>query len=35
VTAHPRAPEHYKALLPRQLNIVHVTIEVHAAEQPR
>jgi cation diffusion facilitator family transporter len=35
VTPHPRSPEHYKALLPRQLNIVHVTIEVHAAEQPR
>jgi cation diffusion facilitator family transporter len=32
VTPHPRPPEHYKALLPRTLNIVHVTVEVHAAE---
>jgi cation diffusion facilitator family transporter len=35
VTPHPRAPEHYKALLPRALNIVHVTVEVHAAGAPR
>jgi cation diffusion facilitator family transporter len=35
VTPRPRAPEHYKALLPRHLNIVHVTVEVHAAAQPR
>src|SRR5688500_15098494 len=35
VTPHPRAPEHYKALLPRHLNIVHVTVEVHAAGEPR
>ena len=35
VTPHPRAPEHYKALLPRGLNIVHVTVEVHAAGEAR
>jgi cation diffusion facilitator family transporter len=34
VTPHPRAPDHYKALLPRHLNIVHVTVEVHAAAGP-
>jgi Co/Zn/Cd efflux system component len=27
----PRPPEHYKALLPPSLNIVHATVEVHAA----
>jgi cation diffusion facilitator family transporter len=27
----PQPPEHYKALLPKELNIVHVTVEVHAA----
>ena len=27
----PRSPEHYKALLPASLNIVHATVEVHAA----
>jgi cation diffusion facilitator family transporter len=31
VTPAPRPPEHYKALLPPELNIVHATIEVHAA----
>ena len=31
VTSEPRAPEHYKRLLPPHLNIVHATIEVHAA----
>jgi cation diffusion facilitator family transporter len=35
VTPHPRAPEHYKALVPRSLNIVHATVEVHAAGEPR
>ena len=35
VTPHPRAPEHYKALLPRHLNVVHVTVEVHGAGEPR
>jgi cation diffusion facilitator family transporter len=33
VTPRPRPPEHYKALLPPELNIVHATIEVHAAER--
>lgn len=33
VTPVPRPPEHYKALLPPELNIVHATIEVHAAER--
>ena len=31
VTPSPRSPEHYKALLPAGLNIVHATVEVHAA----
>ena len=31
VTPLPRPPEHYKALLPPELNIVHATVEVHAA----
>jgi cation diffusion facilitator family transporter len=30
VTPNPRPPEHYKALLPPELNIVHATIEVHS-----
>ena len=29
VTHHPRAPQHYKALVPSGLNIRHLTIEVH------
>jgi Co/Zn/Cd efflux system component len=32
VTPVPRPPEHYKAMLPPELNIVHATIEVHTAE---
>ena len=35
VTPTPRAPDHYKALLPPALNIVHATVEVHAAPEPR
>ena len=35
VTPTPRAPEHYKALLPAALNLVHATVEVHAASAPR
>jgi cation diffusion facilitator family transporter len=35
VTPAPRPPEHYKALLPAGLNIVHATIEVHAAAAAR
>ncbi len=31
VTPSPRSPEHYKTLLPAGLNIVHATVEVHAA----
>jgi cation diffusion facilitator family transporter len=30
VSPKPRSPEHYKSLLPEDLEIVHVTIEVHA-----
>jgi cation diffusion facilitator family transporter len=30
VTPQPQSPEHYKALLPTNLNIVHATVEVHA-----
>ena len=29
VTHHPQPPDHYKALLPEDLNLVHVTVEVH------
>jgi cation diffusion facilitator family transporter len=32
VTPTPRPPEHYKALLPDHLNIVHATVEVHPAD---
>jgi cation diffusion facilitator family transporter len=32
VTPVPRPPEHYKALLPPELNIVHATIEIHTGE---
>ena len=35
VTRDPRLPEHYKALLPAGLNIVHATVEVHADGPPR
>jgi Co/Zn/Cd efflux system component len=28
----PRPPDHYKALMPTSLKIVHSTVEVHAAE---
>jgi cation diffusion facilitator family transporter len=31
----PRSPEHYKALLPPRLNVVHATVEVHAVSAPR
>lgn len=34
-TPSPRPPEHYKALLPPDLHIVHATIEVHAAAPSR
>jgi Co/Zn/Cd efflux system component len=30
VAPKPRSPEHYKALLPRDLNVVHATVEVHS-----
>jgi len=29
VTHEPRPPQHYKALIPNTLNLVHVTVEVH------
>ncbi|MET1414211.1 CDF family Co(II)/Ni(II) efflux transporter DmeF [Roseibium sp. HPY-6] len=29
VSDHPRSPNHYKALIPESLGIVHVTVEVH------
>jgi cation diffusion facilitator family transporter len=31
VTPAPQPPEHYKTLLPHGLNIVHATVEIHAA----
>jgi cation diffusion facilitator family transporter len=35
VSPAPRSPEHYKALLPRDLNVVHATVEVHAVAENR
>lgn len=35
VTPTPRPPEHYKTLLPADLNIVHATVEVHVAADSR
>lgn len=35
VTPSPRPPEHYKALLPAELNIVHATVEIHAVSAAR
>ncbi len=32
VTHHPKSPAHYKALIPKKHNVVHVTIEVHACD---
>jgi len=32
VTSDPRPPEHYKALIPSHLNIVHITVEVHGCD---
>jgi cation diffusion facilitator family transporter len=32
VTPHPRPPEHYKRLLPENLGLVHVAVEVHPAD---
>ena len=32
-TKHPRPPDHYKALLPDNLGLVHVNIEVHHADE--
>jgi cation diffusion facilitator family transporter len=31
----PQSPEHYKALLPAGLNVVHAIVEVHGAAAPR
>ena len=33
VTHEPREPEHYRALLPNELGIVHLTIEVHRCQE--
>jgi cation diffusion facilitator family transporter len=35
VTPRPRAPEHYKALLPADLQIVHATVEVYTTGEAR
>jgi len=32
VTDDPRSPEYYKALIPKELNVVHATVEVHRCE---
>lgn len=32
VTHHPHPPDHYKALIPKNLNIVHTTVEVHLCD---
>ena len=29
VTSQPKPPQHYKSLIPKELNIVHATVEVH------
>jgi hypothetical protein len=29
VAHHPRRPDYYKALIPKNLHIVHATVEVH------
>jgi cation diffusion facilitator family transporter len=34
VSPQPRPPDYYKTLLPHGLNIVHATVEVHAAGEP-
>jgi Co/Zn/Cd efflux system component len=34
VTPVPRPPEHYKALLPAGIHIVHATVEVHDSTAP-
>jgi Co/Zn/Cd efflux system component len=33
VTPRPMSPQHYKALLPRGLRLVHVTVEVHGSSE--
>ena len=33
VTHHPKAPEHYKALVPEDLGIRHITIEVNRCQE--
>jgi cation diffusion facilitator family transporter len=33
VATRPRSPDHYKALLPGNLGIVHATVEVHASDE--
>jgi Co/Zn/Cd efflux system component len=35
VTHHPRPPEHYKQLLPSDLGLVHVTVEVRQCPPER
>jgi hypothetical protein len=32
-TKHPRPPDHYKTMLPDDLGLVHVNIEVHHADE--
>jgi len=33
VTHHPRSPDHYKALIPDGLGVVHIVVEVHACDE--
>jgi cation diffusion facilitator family transporter len=33
VTAHPKSPDHYKAMIPIETGIVHVAVEVHTCDQ--
>ena len=33
VTHHPKPPEHYKTLLPADLGLVHVVVEVHTCNE--
>ncbi len=34
VSHEPKPPEHYKSLIPKELNIVHATVEVHRLAKP-
>lgn len=33
VSDHPRSPDHYKSMIPSELNVVHATVEVHQCNE--